>query len=52
MAINPVWLFSLVLAISALVALSRMELKAHTPGQVLAGFVVGFITVFTPCLFF
>ena len=51
-AINPVWLFALVLIISALVALSRMELKAHTPGQVLAGFVVGFVTVFTPCLLF
>ena len=51
-AINPVWLFALILIISALVALSRMELKAHTPGQVLAGFVVGFITVFTPCLLF
>lgn len=51
-AINPVWLFALILIISALVALSRMELKAHTPGQVLAGFVVGFVTVFTPCLLF
>jgi len=51
-AINPVWLFAVVLAISALVALSRIELKAHTPSQVLAGFVVGFFMVFTPCLIF
>ena len=51
-AINPVWLFAVVLAISALVALSRIELKAHTPSQVLAGFVVGFVMVFTPCLLF
>jgi len=51
-AINPVWLFAIVLFISALVAFSRMELKAHTPGQVLAGYVVGFIAVFTPCFFF
>ena len=51
-AINPVWLIALVLFISALVAFSRLELKAHTPGQVLAGFVVGFAMVFTPGLFF
>jgi membrane-associated phospholipid phosphatase len=51
-AINPVWLLVLVLFISGVVSLSRLELKAHTPGQVLAGFVVGFITVFTPCFFF
>jgi len=51
-AINPVWLLVLVLFISGLVAFSRLELKAHTPGQVLAGFVVGFIMVFTPGLFF
>ncbi len=51
-AINPVWLFSIILVISALVALSRLELKAHTPGQVLAGFAVGFAAVFTPSFFF
>lgn len=51
-AINPVWLFTIILAISALVALSRLELKAHTPAQVLAGFAVGFAAVFTPCFFF
>jgi membrane-associated phospholipid phosphatase len=34
------------------VAFSRLELKAHTPGQVLAGYAVGFVAVFTPCLFF
>jgi membrane-associated phospholipid phosphatase len=51
-AINPLWLFAIVLGISALVGLSRIELKAHTPSQVLAGFVVGFAMVFTPCFFF
>jgi len=51
-AINPVWFFAVILLISGLVALSRLELKAHTPGQVLAGFVVGFIMVFTPGLLF
>jgi len=51
-AVNPVWFFALILLISGLVAFSRLELKAHTPGQVLAGFVVGFIMVFTPGLFF
>jgi len=52
MAINPVGFIALILFISALVAFSRLELKAHTPGQVLAGFVVGFMAVFTPCFFF
>jgi len=52
MAINPLPFLIVILAISALVALARMELKAHTPGQVLAGFVVGFLAVFLPCIFF
>jgi membrane-associated phospholipid phosphatase len=51
-AINPVWLLVLVLFISGVVSLSRLELKAHTPGQVLAGYVVGFLLVFTPCFLF
>lgn len=51
-AINPVWLFAVILVISALVALSRIELKAHTPAQALAGFAIGFALVFTPCFFF
>ena len=51
-AINPVWLFVTVLCISGLVALSRLELKAHTPTQVLAGFLIGFAMVFTPSFFF
>lgn len=51
-AINPVWLFAVILVISAMVALSRIELKAHTPGQALAGFAIGFALVFTPCFFF
>jgi membrane-associated phospholipid phosphatase len=52
MDINPLPFLIIILAISALVALARMELKAHTPGQVLAGFVVGFLAVFLPCIFF
>ena len=51
-AINPVWFFALILGVSALVAISRIELKAHTPGQTLAGYVLGFLLVFTPCFFF
>jgi len=52
LAINPVWIFIIVLFVSALVALSRIGLKAHTPGQTLAGFVVGFLTIFLPCILF
>jgi membrane-associated phospholipid phosphatase len=51
-AINPLWFFAVILFLSALVAFSRLELKAHTPGQVLAGYTVGLITVLTPCFFF
>lgn len=51
-AINPVWFMCFILFVSALVALARLELKAHTPAQVLAGFLVGFSTVFTACLLF
>ncbi|MDD4489155.1 MAG: hypothetical protein PHD30_01480 [Paludibacter sp.] len=51
MAINPVWLMILMLVISALTALSRIELKAHTPAQTLAGFTVGFLMVFLPGIF-
>ena len=51
-ALNPVWLFVFILIISGLVALARLELKAHTPSQVLVGFVLGFVLVFTPCFFF
>ena len=45
MAYNPLWLLILILAVSALVALSRIELKAHTPLQTLGGFSVGFFCV-------
>jgi len=50
MAINPLWFFVLVLTIAALVALSRIELKAHSPEQTLAGFTIGFLAVFLPCV--
>ncbi|HRZ97124.1 MAG TPA: hypothetical protein P5084_06175 [Paludibacter sp.] len=50
MAINPLGFFVLVLSLGALVALSRIELKAHTPGQTLAGFSLGFLAVFLPCI--
>ena len=46
MGVNPVFSMIAMLFISALTAFSRIELKAHTPGQTLAGFTVGFLTVF------
>lgn len=52
MALNPIWLFVLAVIISGLVLISRVYLKAHTLGQVLAGFALGFIIVFVPGLFF
>ncbi|MEA4935824.1 hypothetical protein SDC9_117999 [bioreactor metagenome] len=48
MGVNPLWLMIMLLFISALTAVSRIELKAHTPAQTLAGFTVGFLMVFLP----
>ena len=48
MCINPLGLMILMILLSGLTAFSRMELKAHTPGQTLAGFAVGFGMVFLP----
>lgn len=50
-AINPLWFLVVILSISALVAISRIGLRAHTPGQTFAGFVVGFFATFLPCIF-
>ncbi|MGC3977117.1 MAG: hypothetical protein QM751_02095 [Paludibacteraceae bacterium] len=52
MALNPVWLFVAAIIISGTVGISRVYLKAHTLGQVIAGFLLGFIFVFVPGLFF
>jgi membrane-associated phospholipid phosphatase len=52
MGINPIWILMLALVVSAVVALARIELKAHTPAQALAGFVLGFLLVFLPAIFF
>jgi len=48
LCINPLGLMILMILFSGLTALSRIELKAHTPGQTLAGFTVGFLMVFLP----
>jgi len=48
---NPLPLLIAILGFSALTALSRIGLKAHTPGQTLAGFAVGFLLVFLPAVF-
>ncbi len=50
MAYNPVVFIIAVFSISALVAISRIELKAHTPMQTLAGFSLGFVSIFISCL--
>ncbi|HPW90422.1 MAG TPA: hypothetical protein PLJ40_03305 [Paludibacteraceae bacterium] len=47
---NPSWLFITIILLSGLVAWSRLELKAHTPGQLIAGFLVGFLGTFLPIL--
>ena len=50
-AINPVWFFILIIFLSVLLGLARIETKAHTPMQVLAGFILGFLSVFLCCIF-
>lgn len=52
LAINPMWLFVAVILVSGLVAISRSYLKAHTLGQIIVGFMLGFVLVFVPGLFF
>ncbi|MDL2290003.1 phosphatase PAP2 family protein [Paludibacteraceae bacterium OttesenSCG-928-F17] len=52
LAINPIWLFLLVIFVAILIGLARVEQKAHTPSQVLAGFILGFLSVFLCTLFF
>lgn len=44
--INPLWLIILSIAISGLVAISRIYLKAHTLAQTIAGFSLGAGCVF------
>ena len=51
-AINPLWMLIIVFSISALVAISRIELKAHTMGQVFAGFMLNFTLVLLACIYF
>lgn len=48
LGLAPMGLFVGVLIASALTAVSRVELKAHTPAQTIAGFSLGFLTVFIP----
>ena len=51
-AVNPVWFFILIIFLSVLLGLARIETKAHTPMQVLAGFILGFLSVFLCCICF
>lgn len=52
LGMNPIAVIISVLAASALTAVSRIELKAHTPYQTLAGFSVGFLATFLPGILF
>lgn len=52
LGINPVGLFILTIFLCVLVAVARINLKAHTPTQALAGLIVGFLSVFMSVLFF
>ncbi len=48
LGLMPMALFVGVLFASALTAVSRVELKAHTPAQTIAGFSLGFLATFIP----
>lgn len=43
---NPSYLFMLLFLVAGMVGTSRLILKRHTPGQVYAGFMLGFIVSF------
>jgi membrane-associated phospholipid phosphatase len=47
---NPVALILTLFFISSLVALARIELKAHTPAQTLGGYLLGFTAALLPCV--
>jgi membrane-associated phospholipid phosphatase len=50
LAINPILLIIILLAVTSLLALSRIELKQHTLTQVLAGFALGFVCTILPTI--
>lgn len=52
LGVNPIWFFVLIIFLSILLGLARVETKSHTPAQALAGFIVGFLSIFLCCLFF
>jgi hypothetical protein len=52
LALNPVGLMGVALFLSALVGLARLELKAHTPAQVVVGFLLSFFLVLLPCFYY
>ena len=43
---NPVWWLCLVLVVAGVLGSARIILRQHTPGQVLGGFLVGFVCAF------
>ena len=43
---NPSYLFMLLFLVAGMVGTSRLILKRHTPGQVYAGFMLGFVVSF------
>ncbi len=52
MHINPINVIIASVIITALVAISRVELKAHTPWQIVAGFIWGLICCVLPITLF
>lgn len=49
-AINPVAMLSILFVLSGALMMSRIKLKAHTPMQTVAGFLLGLVTTFAVCL--
>lgn len=50
--INPYWLFIALFVAAGILAAARMQLKAHTLAQTLAGFWLGFFCIFSFILLF
>ena len=45
------WIYALWLVLSGFVCSARLQLNAHTPAQLAAGFLLGFVPLWTIILF-
>jgi hypothetical protein len=49
---DTMYFLVIILLVSGLLASARISLKEHTPEEVYTGFILGFVVVFSICLFY